>query len=960
MQDVNHYHHDNKECRNVCEVRQQKSRSSRFDDQPLQNSYQDVNQNEKMMALVRQKFIEAKHLASDEKLLESKEFQDVLEILNSNRDLFLKFLEEPNSVLSKRLSEFNLIPPPNQTNRITVLKPSKKFEPNAEKLVKKLQCDSKLEIQNNLWSSSFIHPRYEKLSQPTRIVVLKPSPRKDHETKSTAGPNKSSPEQPQWECFYRGSGSGDSLSRHRRDESLLSSVSSNGFVGDESLCNRLEDCIEDTGDLIKLEATASKSRHSWEYLNVRNENPLSFSFMSPTSYSKESSVIREAKKRLSERLAFVALNETSREQIQEQRSANTLGEMLAIPEAKMETRNFVGAGISGSRSCGREEDFSISATSFIGRTKDENTWETSTANLSGSKFVPSSSSSCEKMCLNQEDSDNPTIKTVACKEITKSKTGISFFKERVLGLFFSKIKKADVDKSFSSPLINYENGLPKRSDELSQAAHLSFPEESQGVHVEAGSEQMAVLSHEEPSTSIENPGTVKIHEKFGMNQDQPSPTSVLESPFEDGGNNSGPILSEFPHADNPRSAACTLPWGDSCSELSSPRPLKHSRAFSKAREEDWEDFIFIKNLLSAAGLDNNDQSTIFNRWCSSEIPLDSKLRDKFADRSNHRLLFDFVNSVLLEIGHSAELGGAPVDDISLASQVLFLYRKSRFSGDIELASIKNDINSQIVETLLRKEVGGIGWSELVKSETNIISKDIGGQVLDDLVVEAMGYRSLDSGLLSSVMAEGNVGGEAETDFAQPIAHRKDDLACEVKRKQSLRARYLYGFIFFATNLLAWFVRDYGHAILAGSRCEVARVGGGGLLSSGIMCLYIVFLCWSAIQSEPAAGRSHSMSMNVDGITILSFLLAICAIALSTFSMGIDSDSFQFTKREIQTVDDIPYKYELFHFIFSTGAMYFAMLFISWDLDHPTKNVEVDFSDNYEEHINRPPRTYSSD
>lgn len=29
------------------------------------------------------------------------------------------------------------------------------------------------------------------------------------------------------------------------------------------------------------------------------------------------------------------------------------------------------------------------------------------------------------------------------------------------------------------------------------------------------------------------------------------------------------------------------------------------------------------------------------------------------------------------------------------------------------------------------------------------------------------------------------------------------------RKQSLRARYVYGFIFFATNLLAWFFRDYG-------------------------------------------------------------------------------------------------------------------------------------------------------
>lgn len=34
-----------------------------------------------------------------------------------------------------------------------------------------------------------------------------------------------------------------------------------------------------------------------------------------------------------------------------------------------------------------------------------------------------------------------------------------------------------------------------------------------------------------------------------------------------------------------------------------------------------------------------------------------------------------------------------------------------------------------------------------------------------------------------------------------------------KRKQSLQARYVYGFIFFITNLLAWFLRDYGHKVL---------------------------------------------------------------------------------------------------------------------------------------------------
>ena len=33
------------------------------------------------------------------------------------------------------------------------------------------------------------------------------------------------------------------------------------------------------------------------------------------------------------------------------------------------------------------------------------------------------------------------------------------------------------------------------------------------------------------------------------------------------------------------------------------------------------------------------------------------------------------------------------------------------------------------------------------------------------------------------------------------------------------ARYVYGFIFFLTNLLAWMIRDYGHSALAGLKRE---------------------------------------------------------------------------------------------------------------------------------------------
>ncbi|KAM7462160.1 hypothetical protein LguiA_030281 [Lonicera macranthoides] len=118
----------------------------------------------------------------------------------------------------------------------------------------------------------------------------------------------------------------------------------------------------------------------------------------------------------------------------------------------------------------------------------------------------------------------------------------------------------------------------------------------------------------------------------------------------------------------------------------------------------------------------------------------------------------------------------------------------------------------------------------------------------------------------------------------------------------------------------------------------------GLLSSGIMASYIVFLCWSAIRSEPfnekcspqEPGNKHG-----DWTTILGFLIAIFAIVMATFSTGIDSQTFQFRKDEVQMEDDIPYKYGFFHLVFSLGAMYFAMLFISWNLDSSTRKWSID-------------------
>ncbi|XP_054822802.1 uncharacterized protein LOC129321091 isoform X2 [Prosopis cineraria] len=118
----------------------------------------------------------------------------------------------------------------------------------------------------------------------------------------------------------------------------------------------------------------------------------------------------------------------------------------------------------------------------------------------------------------------------------------------------------------------------------------------------------------------------------------------------------------------------------------------------------------------------------------------------------------------------------------------------------------------------------------------------------------------------------------------------------------------------------------------------------GLLSSGIIASYIVFLCWTAIKSEPIIIRCspvNSEKENRDWITIIAFLIAIFAIVFATFSTGIDYKCFQFGKDEVEEEDDVPYMYGFFHLVFSLGAMHFAMLFISWDLNNSPAKWSID-------------------
>ncbi|MQL95532.1 hypothetical protein Taro_028200 [Colocasia esculenta] len=117
----------------------------------------------------------------------------------------------------------------------------------------------------------------------------------------------------------------------------------------------------------------------------------------------------------------------------------------------------------------------------------------------------------------------------------------------------------------------------------------------------------------------------------------------------------------------------------------------------------------------------------------------------------------------------------------------------------------------------------------------------------------------------------------------------------------------------------------------------------GFLMPGLMGIYVVFLCWCAIRSEPLRDSCNKNALAVthaDWLTIISFVIAVLAIVIATFSTGVDSKCFQFKKLE-READDVPYGYGFFHFVFAMGSMYFAMLFISWNMHHVVQKWTID-------------------
>uniref|UniRef100_A0A1J3K3H1 DUF4378 domain-containing protein n=1 Tax=Noccaea caerulescens TaxID=107243 RepID=A0A1J3K3H1_NOCCA len=757
--EVQKYEELSREFKDVYEMWQSPQKVSRSRDSSPRKGRYDESTTEK---LVRQKFAEAKRLVTDENLHQSKEFQDALEFLSSNKDLFVKFLQESNS-FSQHLSDLQHVPHHSEAKRITVLRPSKTVETEKfvvqgrknKQVIKKLASSSQESGWRNRdlgYSSSYVNRGTEEHPvQPTRIVVLKPSLGKSLDIKAVS----SSPSSP------RGLHSGayfdelgdvetkevakeitrqvrENLMGHHRNETQSSSVLSNGYNGDDSSFNK-SDNEDPVGNLSDCEIMSPPSRHSWDCPN-RFESPFSPSSFSRASFSPESSVCREAKKRLSERWALMSVTgSTQPHHKRVPRTSSTLGEMLALSETKVTTGSYeesneVAPETRASTSC---------ITTDLSQVEMAND---SLNILARSKSVP-------VVRLNGEPSVSGTSNAQAPRELTQ--TGSLKSPWKVSNLFFFKNKKASKEKRD-----------PSQHSSISQIATPSSvtPPGEDCVPPDA-TQQQSIAPEEEELTTPKPLAAGNTSE----NQDQPSPISVLFPPFEEEAASTpecsgstklwttaqgeetslkSNLIDKSPPIG---SIARILSWDDDSSTDNISKP-----AMGVHEDEDW--YVFIETLLTAAGFSRGctvSYDPLMSRWSLPNSPLDPSLRDKYTtldnnnnnvkefvlegkrrqQRSTRKLIFDRINSIVSETtstGNDDSLGFDLVEHVWEQLKDWLSDEPSKCDSVEEM-----DANSFAAESLVKEEIVGRTWTHSLQVEIDGFGIEIESRLLQELVEEAV-------------------------------------------------------------------------------------------------------------------------------------------------------------------------------------------------------------------------------
>nr|XP_019709515.1 uncharacterized protein LOC105054875 isoform X2 [Elaeis guineensis] len=689
-----------------------------------------------------QKFIDIKQLNSNGVVRESKDFVEALETLNSNKELLLKLLQDPDSLLLKHVQDFQN----SQAGKPATLESSKNFEGGkllGEEIKSSGQCEQSINHKHLHYPVRKIdESNSTKLSRKggnskmlDRIVVLKPSPARiqnlsdinssnslpqSHQSlqhqKDTAKVSSHFSLKEIQRRFRHALGEGKKEQHSITTDGILHKIPS-GFhdSGDKriaresvgiNLPSKNSPRMEHTPPTVfasrrddRTKPRASQPNIKDEFSSTRTTHHRRLNSAAVAESPNRESVLKdETKKRLSEMLYSV-----EKDQVLTTRGiSKTLGRILSLPGYNL---------LSPRLTPGRDKEpdllsqqMRLSSMQQLTQENDTNLSSPSSQNLETPPSTP---------LIDAEWQAGEELNSEGIMEDVEITDNICMEEIRHLDVSEADDNKFSVISEGCNKERSYMQPGLEPYEEMSQLENLP-------ISVSRGSSPVHKV--ELPRCIVENP-------------EQPSPASVLEPFFSDDIISPQSATTEptkfpmrprqihFEEHDNPAVVVTS-----SVSEVNL-RTFEHEKVAN---------FKYVRTVLEASGL-SCDQ--FLEQWCSSEQLLDPSLFDEVEVShspmpDNPKLIFDCISEVLVEIHERISSGSPWMSFIKPCVRPFPLEEK--FIQEV-YKGIDRHLQLQVpctLEKTVEKDMNVGAWMKL-RFEIESVVIEMGDAILGDLIEETV-------------------------------------------------------------------------------------------------------------------------------------------------------------------------------------------------------------------------------
>ncbi|ESW16473.1 hypothetical protein PHAVU_007G159500 [Phaseolus vulgaris] len=780
----------------------------------------DLKANDAEMSFIEQKFMDAKRLATHQDLQSSKDFRDTLEVLDSNKDLLLKYFKRPDSLFKKHLNDLQADPVKSHYGDVETMdiekyehehdlswrsdreKTGLNYNRSHENHLDGYPChfDKRHVMHSSPRSSKLqFQGRHEQDAVPTKIVLLKPNLGKvQNGTRIVSSPCSHN--------FLSGREKDTELCQVTNMPESARSWRQDSFESREiakEITRQMRNSLNNSGMMLSTSRIAGYAGDDSSCSFSGNESPdvsgeitailgNSFDLNNRTrrsSRSGESSVSKEAKKRLSERWKMTHKSQ----ELQGISRSSTLAEMLAIPDKELKAANFAGMATGeGFRDKFTPNSEPAKWVEPLGISSRDGWKDGCIGSLSRSKSLPSSSTAfgSPRRFLRTEAlrADRYMVPKEAHKRerraaknfdhrhgnnrnsrsghkkswsLHSSKLEVDEFcadshtVQNKMNIILEDSPKLEVPSAVADEDMEVTNGKVESSEPLNKV----LPELSSHVLIEGDGGAVDKDNSIQQDLSAASTGVTVNHEtpvpglesSCCKDADQPSPVSILEPAFTDDLSSCSECfeslnadlqglrmqlqllkLESEDYVEGPMTVS------DEDGEEVSPGMLAADKGLCLRTEDSWE-CSYIIDVLSESGIDGVHLDTILEVWHSLECPVSlsvfDELEERYSDgtacsRSQRRLLFDNINIGILKISEQFSFSRSAIRNAIGSNLTKKGFRDGLLRMLVDEGKVRDGGQGNVV-------VGESEWMDL-KVYIDTIAREVERSLLDDLVAEIIG------------------------------------------------------------------------------------------------------------------------------------------------------------------------------------------------------------------------------